>query len=341
MIPSVPTQYDDALADRMTSPDRVAHGVWSIPLTMPDPRNPYSFCYAIEAADGSVHLLDTGYDSDANWQLLQDGLTGFGLNLDRVTSVFVTHLHPDHLGLADRVRAATGATVGMLRREQEAALRLAAGPGDIDATLNGWAVPHARRDEILTMRRAGGRTEAMVADVLLEEGDEWVVPGRTLELVATPGHTPGHACVVDRDAGVIFSGDHVLPKIYPGLGLCGTTPTNPIADYFRSLARVEEFDALEVAPGHGYRFRGLTERSAEIREHHLRRSREAERVMADQPEATIYELASQLPWTAGWENLRGFFLYSALSQTELHLGFIRSDDYLSRPAVSEPSQPRP
>ncbi|BDZ46166.1 hypothetical protein GCM10025866_20750 [Naasia aerilata] len=210
----------------------------------------------------------------------------------------------------------------MLRREQEA-IRRGAGPGDVEARLVAWGVPAGQREELRAMLGASGRTASLVADVLLEDGDTLPVQGRALELVSTPGHTPGHACVVDRDAGVLFSGDHVLPKIYPGLGLGGPTETNPIADYLRSLARVEEFDALEVAPGHEYRFRGLAERCAAIREHHVRRSGEAARVIERQPDATIFEVAAQLPWTAGWENLRGFFLFSALSQTEVHLGFLR------------------
>jgi len=328
VIPTSPAQFDDAVGDRMTTPDLVAEGVWSIPIAMPDPRNPYTFCYVIEGDDGSLHVLDPGFDSDENWDLLGDGLAGFGLRLDSVASVFITHLHPDHLGMAERLRMATGAPVAMLRREQEAAIHLAEGPSDIDVKFDQWGVPHDRRDEIRVMGRMSGRGGALIADLLLDDGQEWAVPGRSLELVGTPGHTPGHACVVDRRSGVFFSGDHVLPKIYPGLGLGGPTASNPIADYFRSLDRIAEFDDLEVAPGHGYRFSGLNERCDEIREHHLKRSREAARVIAERPNATVFEVASQLPWTAGWDRMRGFFLYSALSQTEQHLGFIGSGDYL-------------
>ena len=327
MIPTRPAQYDDAMADRMTAPDEVADGIWSIPVRMPDPRNPYTLCYVLQGTDGSLHVLDPGMHSDENWMLLTAGLEGFGLRLDRVASVGITHLHPDHLGMAERLRAATGAPVVMLRREQEAAIHLAEHGGDLESQFDAWGVPRARRDEIRHVGRMGGRDVALLADVLWSDGDRWAIPGRSLEVVSTPGHTPGHACLVDAAAGVLFSGDHVLPKIYPGLGLGGPTPTNPIADYLRSLERIAEFDELEVAPGHGYRFRGLRERCDEIRAHHLARSREAARVIAAQPEATVFEVAAQLPWTAGWPKMRGFVLYSALSQTEQHLGFVASSAY--------------
>jgi glyoxylase-like metal-dependent hydrolase (beta-lactamase superfamily II) len=327
VIPTRPAQYDDAMADRMTAADEVADGVWSIPVRMPDPRNPYTLCYVLEGEDGSLHVLDPGMDSDENWMLLTTGLAGFGLRLDQVAGVGITHLHPDHLGMAERLRTATGAPVAMLRREQEAAIHLAEHGGDLESQFDAWGVPQERRGEIRHVGRIGGAEVALVADVLWSDGDHWAVAGRSVEVVATPGHTPGHACLVDPTAGVVFSGDHVLPKIYPGLGLGGPTPTNPIADYRRSLDRIAAFDELEVAPGHGYRFRGLRERCDEIRGHHLARSREAARVIAEHPSATVYEVAAQLPWTAGWSHIRGFVLYSALSQTEQHLGFVGSSDF--------------
>ena len=41
---------------------------------------------------------------------------------------------------------------------------------------------------------------------------------RVLEAVATPGHTKGHLVFHDLDAGLLFSGDHVLPTISPSIG---------------------------------------------------------------------------------------------------------------------------
>ncbi|MCU1614638.1 MAG: hypothetical protein JWO98_2178 [Frankiales bacterium] len=325
--PSVETQYAASIANTMAEPDMVADGIWSIPLAMPDPRNPYSLCYAIEGADGSLHLLDPGYNTDENWNRLSTALRQFGHDPHAVASVFISHLHPDHLGLAERVRGASGSTVMMLAREQRAALRLAEGSHDIEATLDAWGVPPHRHDELHVMLRMSGRSEATRADVTLEDGDLWNIPGRALKLLWTPGHTPGHACVIGDLDRVLFTGDHVLPKIYPGLGLGGATDTNPIADYFQSLDRIANYDSYEVAPGHAYRFFGLSERIDQIKAHHLKRSREAAAIIAREPGATVFEVASQLRWTLGWQNMTGFFLYSALSQTALHLEFLGSGGF--------------
>jgi hypothetical protein len=83
-----------------------------------------------------------------------------------------------------------------------------------------------------------------------------------------------------------------------------------------------------------YVFHGLAARCATTAEHHLRRSREvAERLRID-GDPTVWQVASELTWTAGWANLNGFYLLSALAQTAMHLEFVRSDAsarFLGRP----------
>jgi glyoxylase-like metal-dependent hydrolase (beta-lactamase superfamily II) len=332
--PTNPVQFDDAMADRVPAPDEVRPGIWSIPLPMQQPGNPFSLCYLIAGDDGSLHLIDTGYDTDENWQLFQDALTGFGLSLDDLASVFVTHLHPDHLGMTERLRHASGARIGMLRREQHGLAAVAA--GDLATTqelLAGWGVPPERRPELSIPLGADLVARGIpTIDRAFEPGDTLEVPGREIEVLWTPGHTAGSASLVDRDVGLVYTGDTVLPKIFSGLGLgdrgeTESARTNPIADYLVSLTLLARYDDYEVAPGHGYRFRGMIERNATLAEHHLHRSRAAAAIIAEEPDATVWEVASRLRWSAGWQNLRSFYLLSALSQTVLHLDFARSAEF--------------
>jgi glyoxylase-like metal-dependent hydrolase (beta-lactamase superfamily II) len=58
-----------------------------------------------------------------------------------------------------------------------------------------------------------------------ETPDEWLLPGprtvladRELDVVPTPGHTTGHVVFDDAAAGLMFTGDHVLPHITPSIG---------------------------------------------------------------------------------------------------------------------------
>lgn len=337
MQPTSQAQFDDSMADRVPAADEVRPGIWSIPLPMQQPGNPFSLCYLIAGDDGSLHLIDTGYDGDENWAQFRRALDGFGLSLDDIASVFVTHLHPDHLGMTERLRAASGARIGMLRREHLGLAAVAAGGlTPPEGLLEGWGVPPERRAELSIPLGADLVARGIpTVDVTYEPGETLDVPGREIEVLWTPGHTAGSASLVDAAAGIVYTGDTVLPKIFSGLGLGDrglpgsppSTRSNPIADYLASLTSLARYDDFEVAPGHGYRFRGLIERNAQLAEHHLHRSRAAAAIIRDDPDATVWEVASRLRWTAGWQNLRSFYLLSALLQTVLHLDFARSPEY--------------
>ena len=304
----------------------VGPGIRSLRMAMPGGHLPYSLCYLVEDARGGVHLIDPGWPSDDNWASLAQALDASGHSIADVASVVVTHLHPDHLGLADRVRTASGGVVVMHEKEQ-AALEAMAGRAPAESPshrFDEWGVPTDRLAELDVSERRPAM-DASGADVLVTDGALLDIPGRAIEVVLTPGHTPGHMCLVDAEDGLVFTGDHVLPTIHAGVGLGGETATNPIADYLRSLERIAAFDEHEVCPGHEYVFHGLAARCATTAEHHLRRSREvADRLRID-GDPTVWQVASELTWTAGWPNLNGFYLLSALAQTAMHLEFVRSD----------------
>jgi|SRR6476660_571542 len=122
----------------------------------------------------------------------------------------------------------------------------------------------------------------------------------------TPGHTGGSICLADHEHNLLITGDHLLPHMYAGLGLGAPTLNNPIADYLDSLDVIDRGDHVEVLPGHGYRFTGLTERGADARSDHLTRNQEVSNVLAADPGATIWDIATQLSWTAGWSRMTGF-----------------------------------
>lgn len=126
----------------------------------------------------------------------------------------------------------------------------------------------------------------------------------------------------DAGSGILFSGDHVLPNQFPGIGLGGRPTTNPIADYLSSLDRVDALGDIEVDPGHGYRFTGLQDRVAATRAHHLARSAEIATILQRGGGPTVWDVASQVFWTSGWDNLRPSERLSALGQTALHIGYL-------------------
>ncbi len=293
-------------------PETVRDGLFAVPITLGHKWVPYAFSYAIEDDAGAIHLVDAGGLTADSLAELEAGLASVGHTLEQVASVTATHLHPDHLGLAELIRARTGARVGLHRIEQGS---LSAAPADPTALIEEWEVPADRRAELMDRPSP---IEPLTADVLLEDDDRLDIPGRDVRVVHVPGHTAGSVSLVDAGERILFTGDHLLPDQFPGIGIDAHIDGNPVRDYLHSLDRVLEFGDHEVLPGHGWRFEGLADRVAVTRAHHGRRTTEVAAVLAEHPDLSVWELASRITWTAGWENLRSFYTRSALMQTAWH-----------------------
>ncbi len=303
----------------MTSPvpEPVARGVRSVRIPMPPGTGlPFSNAYLIDDVDGRVHVVDPGSPTAEAVAALEAAIGDA-----EVGSVVITHLHADHAGGAAALRARTGARVLLHERERDALGRIAAGVPAPD--LEAWGVPEGRRPELIAAAAIPTVPAAALDEVLdgvLVDAQLLDVPGRRLRVFGTPGHTDGHLCRHDEEAGLPFTGDHILPSVNSGLGLGGPVDTNPIADYLASLDRTVALDrgTLLALPGHENPFTGVRERCAALAAHHRRRTDD----VAASSGATVWEVASGLTWTAGWDALAGFTLLSALRQTAQHLELV-------------------
>lgn len=287
----------------------------------------HTLTYVLLAPEG-VLLVDPGWGSAENLVALQGSLAAIGSRIEDVVRVVATHHHPDHLGMAAQVRELSGAELVMGRTEV-AVLEHQLDPATRDraayvGTLESWGVPSEHREDLLTNFDRPSWLDPVTPDRTIEAGELLVHGGHELLVVATPGHTGGHICLVDTARGIIYTGDHVLPQIHPGVGIGVLPGSEPLGDYLESLVALEPYDELLVLPGHEYSFRGLARRREELVRHHLRRTREAVALLEEFPGATVWELARRMTWTGGWESLEGFVLHSALRQASMHLDLVRS-----------------
>ncbi|MDQ4213680.1 MBL fold metallo-hydrolase [Microbacterium sp. ASV81] len=311
-----------------SAPEEVAADVWAFAVPIPGGMLPSTLGYALLSADGGVHLIDPGWPGDDAFDAVSAALATIGRRMADVRTVIATHFHPDHLGLCGRIRNETGAAVMFSADERLVLAQETAGErrdrASYDLRLEAWGVPEDRRDDL----RAEFDRPALVADLdpdrLLRDGDAVDLPGHALRVVTTPGHTGGHVCLVDEHRGLIYVGDHVLPRIYSGVGIGTLRPEQALAELIDSLDRLAPYDDLQVLPGHEFRYRGLGVRRAEIVRHHLRRTREVAALLPELGDAPIWEYARRMTWTGGWAQLRGFSLHSALRQTAMHLELVRT-----------------
>jgi glyoxylase-like metal-dependent hydrolase (beta-lactamase superfamily II) len=301
--------------------EKLAGGLVSVPVPIPDNPLRYTLCYLVPGDDGLV-VVDPGWDSDLGWDALTTGLAEAGAAAADVTGVVLTHVHPDHHGLTTRLKAASGAWVAMHPAEQATMVRdLDIRPGEaLSGWLRGLHVPETEIDGLL--KRWGKAVDSHFvpladADVMLEDGDFVPLAGRRLRAIWTPGHTPGHLCLFDADAQVLLTGDHVLPRISPNIGL-QLSGGDPLSRYLESLEKVAAYDACEALPGHEYRFSGIAARAAELDGHHRERCREILATVDRLGAPTIWQVASELTWSRPWDQI-GPMLVGAVAETAAHV----------------------
>ncbi len=87
-------------------------GLWSIPVPLPNNSLRYVLVYLFET-DRGPYLVDAGWNTDDAFGALSSGMEEAGCNIGDVQGVMVTHIHPDHYGLAGRIREASGAWISL------------------------------------------------------------------------------------------------------------------------------------------------------------------------------------------------------------------------------------
>lgn len=343
MISSVSDQEFQAHTEgRLPAPEQVAEGVWTLPQRNKPGHMPFTLSYLIQDSAGGIHVLDPGWDLAANAEVLAAALARIGSGAAAPVSAILTHLHPDHTGLAGTLRSRYGTRVVMHRREAQAQQAYAQWVSDqtqIRADLDLWGVPAGRYEEVLGYATGSARV-VVPADQLVDDGDVLQVPGRRLRVLHSPGHTPGHLCVLDEERRLLFSGDHLLPQLTPGIGAAGGFPENPLELYLESLRSLSAYDDCQNLSGHQFRYRGIADRARAIAWRHLHRTAEVEQVLQDDAGATVWQTAQRLSWGRGWEALTRHYLVSALRQTAMHTALVRSGRHTEAKGSWQPMAPR-
>jgi glyoxylase-like metal-dependent hydrolase (beta-lactamase superfamily II) len=292
-------------------------------LKVPVPNNPVGFTlpYLFEVPGGAA-IVDPGWDAPESVEALQSQLEALGLSFREIKHVIVTHVHPDHYGMAHRVKEASGCDV-LVHEEDTEFLRwrtVELPNTNVDAWFERHGMPvidSARRASV------GGRMGrwglAVEPDRAMTDGERLRLGDFELLVMWTPGHSPGHACFYEEALELLLTGDHVLPTISPNVGLWPGSEQNPLGDYLASLRRLRGLAVKRVLPAHEYDFEDLEARLDGLEQHHEERLQEVIDTM-EAGATTGYEVARGIKWSIG--HFDGFDMMTrraAMTETMAHL----------------------
>ncbi len=235
----------------MSAPQAAIAGVHRIELPLPFELEKINLY--IVALDRGHLLIDCGMDTPQSLAALEAGLREIGIGWRDLRMVLLTHMHPDHIGLSQRIRELSGAEFLMHEAEAEHLdsledegrrlpyLHAAYTMGGVPAEMQ------SRMDETFAFLRQS--LHVVRPDRLLKGGEQIPSAVGPLTVLSTPGHSPGHVCLYAGESRVLFSGDHILNDITPNIAW--HPGCDALGDYLESLERIGELqiDRVDAAAG--------------------------------------------------------------------------------------------
>jgi glyoxylase-like metal-dependent hydrolase (beta-lactamase superfamily II) len=195
-----------------------------------------------------------------------------------VKRVLITHMHPDHVGLAGWLTRKFDAQLWMSRLEYLTCRTLVADTGRDapDVAISFYRAAGWNEDALDTYRvRFGGFGKAVSrlpdAYKRMSDGDRITIGGRSWQVIMGCGHSPEHACLYQSELNVLISGDQVLPRISSNVSVFPTEPDgDPMTDWINSCHKLKAAlpDDVLVLPSHNEPFVGLHRRLDDLIENH-------------------------------------------------------------------------
>lgn len=267
-------------------------------IEIPLPQNPLKALnsYYIQGDERNL-LIDTGFNREECRKAMDEAVQELGISMEN-TDILVTHVHSDHSGLvgylaSPETKIYTGEYTqkGLLQSRdfKNYFVELVTQSGLIEMGLFEDVSIHPgyrfRSEKVENVTVVGDQTVIRVGDF-------------SLQCIVTTGHAPDHICLYDQKHKLFFSGDHILGTITPNNTIWEspwTVNVDYLAEYFKSLDKVMDFDIELTLPGHRQPILDYRQRIEELKLHHQNRLDNVLDILGSRS-MTGAQVASKMKW---------------------------------------------
>lgn len=283
-------------------------------------------CFVAEGEDRYV-IIDAGLHNEETVVRWDEALHN-----KEVTDIYITHYHPDHFGYAGGLQQKHNARVSM--SEIDANDGLTAWEDDLLNSLlpnyNRCGIPKEIGIDMYENTKSflPHVTPYPKIDHYFQENEKVKIGKYEYEVIFTPGHSDGLINFFNEEKKVLFSTDHILPRITPNISYWFHGDDNPLKTYLHSLDKIKKLDVEYVIPSHGKPFYDANKRIEEIKIHHDDRLNATLDAMKEFH--TVYDICNALfNFQLTVHEVR-----FAIGETIAHLEFLRHNGIITRDDVN-------
>jgi glyoxylase-like metal-dependent hydrolase (beta-lactamase superfamily II) len=322
---------DNAGVTTASAVSEVAEGVFELRLPIPFEDGLVNVFLFADGAEAD--LLDCGMNAEESVALIRQAVAHIGAK--RLRRLVVTHIHPDHYGAAGIFAGEGLADLYIHRLEVPLVhpryVELEHLVSEVRTYLLVNGVPVDDAEELSNSQRALSQVVKTAEPSVQLDGAEMLQLGRRLLRVEwTPGHSPGHICLYDRQAKLLFAGDTILPDLSPNIGLHPQSTPDPLHEYLDGLRRLAAYEPALILPAHGRPFTDAPARVKVLEAHHRRRLDQIVEIVGRGKE-TGWEVALEL-----WGPRDHFYEKRlALQEALAHLQALAVDDRVKKSVTPE------
>jgi glyoxylase-like metal-dependent hydrolase (beta-lactamase superfamily II) len=245
----------------------VAEGVYWLRMPLPIYLNHINL-WLLEG-EASFTIVDTGWATEENiavWEYVASTL----LHTKPVERIVVTHMHPDHIGLAGWLTDTHGVELCMSRAEYlncHLILSYTHEQAPVDA-IHFYKAAGYDDSQLQKYKAHFGKFGQFVRNIphayrRLQDNDILPLSGSDWQVVVGGGHSPEHVCLYNSKNNIFIAGDQLLPTISSNVSVWPTEPyANPMEEWLTACHKLSTLlneDTL-VLPSHGLPFYGATQR---------------------------------------------------------------------------------